>query len=98
MKWTRWSQADRLPARWVGGTLTLGCHILVGLTLVVGLIAGHDIQQLIGIEAGERQIEVIELEFFEFEPQQILVPVRPGGRSVGEDTQGLDLFWCQIIG
>jgi hypothetical protein len=73
----------------------LGGRIFVGLALGGGLLAGQDVQQLVGVETGERQVEVVELEFFEFEAQQVLVPVCPGGRAVGQDTEGLDLRWVR---
>jgi len=45
----------------------LGRGILVGVAFGAGLLAGQDVQELVGIEAGERQIVIVEFELFEFE-------------------------------
>jgi hypothetical protein len=75
---------------------------LVGGLLVVavagGLVVTQQARNLLVVEARQRQIEVGQLQVFEFERQQRLIPLRPGSGSVGQQTEGLDLRIRQLVG
>jgi len=60
-----------------------------------------DAQQVVEfgcVEAGHLQVEVHGAEFFQFDPQQLLVPLGPSGGAVGQQAKGFDLRLRQLVG
>ena len=75
----------------------LGHRIVIGLALGVRLVARHQLGQRVGIEAGERQIEVVVLQGREFDAQHRVVPAGVLGDAVVGDHQGPALRRAQMV-
>ena len=74
--------ADRL-----GGNL--GCLVGIGETL--DLLRAQQLVELVGNEAGQRKVEIVELQVAEFQPQQLIVPLGILVRAVVHDAVGFGL-------
>ena len=51
----------------------------------------QQIVDLLGVEAGEREVEVRLVQFLQFEGEQFVVPVGPGHRAIHHQPERLDL-------
>ena len=85
--------ADRLNRRF--GNLVFFGGFAIG---IVAAGTGQQPVEFAVVEAGQGEIIVGGLQFLQFEAQQILVPIRPGGGTVHQQAQRLDLSLGQIIG
>ena len=80
-------QSHRSPGRETGFSGTGGD----GRSASLLVRDGEQVVDLLGVEAGEAEVEVRRVEFLQFEREQFLVPVGPGDRAVHHQPEGLHL-------
>jgi RsiW-degrading membrane proteinase PrsW (M82 family) len=71
--------------------------VVIGVAFGAGFLAGQDLQQLVGIEAGQRQVEVVALEIRQLDAQHRVVPASVLGNAVVGDHQGSTLGRRQMV-
>ena len=71
---TRWSpRTQRSPGLLTSFGGNLGCLVRIGQAL--DLLRAQQLVQLLGDEAGQRQVEIVELQVAELQPQKLIVPL-----------------------
>ncbi|EXI93088.1 MAG: hypothetical protein AW12_00087 [Candidatus Accumulibacter sp. BA-94] len=80
------------------GNVVGGIRFLL-LAVVAGIgVLGQQCLDLGGVESCQRQIEVGQLEVFEFQREHGVVPFRPGCRPIGQKPKCPDLGIGQFVG
>ncbi len=73
--------------------------VLAALRLILSrMIIDQQGVDLGGVESRQNEVELGQLQVFEFQRQQGVIPTRPGRRTVGEQAECLDLGIGQFIG
>ena len=86
-------EVARLADRFRGN---LGCLVRIGQTL--DLLRAQELVELFGNEAGQRKVEVVELQVAEFQPQKFIVPLGILVRAVVHDAVGFGLRRGEALG
>ena len=64
---------------------------LVRVSQALDLLRAQELVELFGNEAGQRKVEIVELQVPKFQPQQFIVPLGILMRAVVHDAVGLGL-------
>src|SRR5271154_6311652 len=67
------------------------------VVFLAGQIAEEIFVDFVRFKAGETKVEIEGLEILEFQPDQLSVEIRPGGRAIHEETKCFDLRLAPFV-